>query len=111
LTLDSKNVNKRSTRRGAKEQAKMAITVGKYHLFERECRGRTIYYYWYEDHGKWFKRRYKCEDKRTAVAYLEQLLKADLTETKRKTALTSITIKDFAGEICLPIERPTLLAG
>jgi hypothetical protein len=33
------------------------------------------------------------------VAYLEQLLKADLTETKRKSSLGSITIKEFSKDM------------
>jgi hypothetical protein len=45
-------VNKWSTKRGAKVRQKMAITVGKYHLFERERRGQTYFYYWYEGQGK-----------------------------------------------------------
>jgi integrase len=79
----------------------MAVTVGKYHLFERERRGRTIYYYWYEDQGKRIQKAcgYKCENKRMAVAYLEQLLKADLTEARRKSALNSMTVRDFAKDM------------
>ena len=30
----------------------MAVTVGKYHLFERERRGRSYFYYWYEVQGR-----------------------------------------------------------
>jgi hypothetical protein len=79
----------------------MVITVGKYHLFEWERRGQTYFYYWYEEQGKRIQKAcgHGCDDKRSAVAYLEQLLKADLTETRRKTALTSITIKDFAKDM------------
>ena len=93
-------VNKWSTKRGAKELA-MAITVGKYHLFERERRGRSYFYYWYEEQGKRIQKAcgHSCDDKRSAVAYLEQLLKADLTEAKRKSSLISITIKDFAKDM------------
>jgi hypothetical protein len=100
LLLDSKMVNKWSTKIGAKEWV-MAITVGKYHLFERERRGRSYFYYWYEDQGKRIQKAcgHGCNDKRSAVAYLEQVLKADLTETKRKSALTSILIKDFAKDM------------
>ena len=79
----------------------MAITVGKYHLFERERRGRSFFYYWHEVQGKRVQKAcgHGCDDKRSAVAYLEQLLKADLTETKRKSSLSSITIKDFARDM------------
>jgi integrase len=79
----------------------MAITVGKYHLFERERRGSSFFYYWYEDQGKRIQKAcgHGCDDKREAVAWLERLLKADLTEAKRKTALSSITIKDFAKDM------------
>jgi hypothetical protein len=89
LTVDSKKVSKRSVKRGAKERAKMAITVGKYHLMERNRRGKTVYYYWYNDRGKQIQKAcgYKCDDKRSAVAFLEQLLKDDLTEAKRRSAL------------------------
>jgi hypothetical protein len=79
----------------------MAISVGKYHLFERERRGRLFFYYWYKNQGKQIQKAcgHGCDDKRSAVVYLEQLLKADLTEAKRKTTLASITIKDFAKDM------------
>jgi integrase len=79
----------------------VAITVGKYHLFERERRGKVVYYYWYEDKGKRIQKAcgYKCENKRQAVTFLEELLKADLTETRRQSSLSSITIKDFAKDM------------
>ncbi|MDR0656090.1 MAG: site-specific integrase [Treponema sp.] len=79
----------------------MVITVGKYHIFERERRGRTVYYYWFEEAGKRIQKAcgYKCENKRSAVAFLEQLLKDDLTNAKQKAALSSITIKDFAKDM------------
>jgi integrase len=98
--LDSKMVNKWSTKCGAKER-RMAISVGKYHLFERERRGCSYFYYWYEEGGKRIQKAcgHGCDDKRAAVAWLEQLLKADLTEAKRKTALSAITIKDFAKDM------------
>jgi integrase len=95
-------VNKWSTKYGAKERT-MAITVGKYHLFERERRGRSYFYYWYEEQGKRIQKAcgHGCDDKRSAVIYLEQLLKTDLSEAKRKAALASITIKDFAKNMFL----------
>jgi len=79
----------------------MSISVGKYHLFERERRGHTYFYYWYEANGKRIQKAcgHGCDDKRKAVAYLEELLKAELTETKRKSALTSMSIYDFAKDM------------
>ncbi|MDR2500794.1 MAG: hypothetical protein LBD37_06930 [Treponema sp.] len=79
----------------------MAITVGKYHLFERERRGSTYFYYWYEDQGKRIQKAcgHGCDDKRSAVAWLEDLLDANLAGAKRKTALSSLTIKDFAKDM------------
>ena len=79
----------------------MSITVGKYHLFERERRGHSYFYYWYEAQGKRVQKAcgHGCDDKRSAVAYLEQLLKADLTESQRKTALCSMIINDFAKDM------------
>jgi len=79
----------------------MSVTVGKYHLFRKTRQGKTFFYYWYQ-HGE--ERVFKacgraCTDKREAVTFLEQLLKAELTEAKRKSALNSITIKDFAKDM------------
>ncbi|MDR2406539.1 MAG: site-specific integrase [Bacteroidales bacterium] len=82
-------------------QARMAITVGKYHLFERKRRGQVYFYYWYEAQGKRIQKAcgHGCDDKRSAVAYLEQLLKADLTEARRQSSLSSITVRDFAKDM------------
>jgi integrase len=79
----------------------MGIKVGKYHLFERKRRGRLYFYYWYEVQGKRVQKAcgHGCDNKRAAVAYLEQLLKDDLTKSKRKTALCSVSIKDFAKDM------------
>lgn len=79
----------------------MAITVGKYHLFERKRRGSSFFYYWYEEQGRRIQKAcgHGCDDKRAAVAWLEQLLKADLTEAKRQSSLASITVKDFAKDM------------
>jgi hypothetical protein len=54
----------------------MATTVGKYHLFERNRRGRTCFYYWYENRGTRIQKAcgHGCDNKRSAVAFLEQLL-------------------------------------
>jgi hypothetical protein len=79
----------------------MAITVGKYHLFERERRGQVYFYYWYEAQGKRIQKAcgHGCDDKRSAVAYMEQLLKADLIEARRQSSLASITVRDFAKDM------------
>ncbi|MDR0444463.1 MAG: site-specific integrase [Treponema sp.] len=79
----------------------MGVTVGKYHLFKKTRQGKTFYYYWYQQENE---RIFKscgraCAEKREAVAFLEQLLKAELTETKRKSALGSISINDFAKDM------------
>ena len=79
----------------------MGVTVGKYHLFKKTRQGSTFYYYWYQQGNE---RVFKacgraCMEKREAVAFLEHLLKAELSESKRKTALSSITINDFAKEM------------
>jgi hypothetical protein len=77
----------------------MGVTVGKYHLFKKTRQSSTYYYYWYKE-GK--ERVFKscgkaCTEKREAVVFLEQLLKEELTETKRKSSRSSITINDFAN--------------
>jgi hypothetical protein len=48
----------------------MAITVGKYHLFERERRGSSFFYYWYEEQGRRIQKAcgHGCDDKQAAVA-------------------------------------------
>ena len=40
-----------------------------------------------------------CTEKREAVAFHESLLKQELTENKRKAALSSTTINDFAKDM------------
>ena len=79
----------------------MSVSIGKYHLFERERRGCSYFYYWYEVNGRRIQKAcgHGCDSKRKAVAYLEKLLKDDLTEAKRKSTLSSITIKDFAKDM------------
>ena len=81
----------------------MSVTVGKYHLFKKSRQGNTYYYYWFQQGNE---RVFKacgraCTEKREAVAFLEQLLKTELTETKRKSSLSSITVKDFAKDMFL----------
>ena len=79
----------------------MSITVGKYHLFKKTRQGKSFYYYWYQQGSE---RVHKacgraCTDKREAVAFLEKLLKNELTESKRKSALGSMSINDFAKDM------------
>ena len=77
------------------------VTVGKYHLFKKSRQGNTYYYYWLQQGSE---RVFKacgraCTEKQEAVAFLEHLLKTELTEAKRKSSLSSITIKDFAKDM------------
>jgi integrase len=79
----------------------MGVTVGKYHLFKKTRQGKSYYYYWFQQGAE---RIFKacgraCTEKREAVVYLEQLLKQELTETKRQSALCSITVNDFAKDM------------
>jgi integrase len=72
--------------------------VGKYHLFKKSRQGKSFFYYWYQQGNE---RIFKacgraCTEKREAVAFLEQLLKTELSESKRKSTLSFITINDFA---------------
>jgi integrase len=79
----------------------MAVTVGRYHLFQRKTATGTFYYYWYEHQGKRVQKACgsKCETKREAVAYLEQLLKVELSETKRQNDLLKITLGEYAKDM------------
>jgi integrase len=88
----------KATKRQHFLEAIMGIRVGKYHLFRRNRENGYLYYYWYQNGAKRVIKacRRKCTEKREAVAYLEALLKQELTETKRKSMLSSITINDFA---------------
>ncbi len=65
----------------------MSVTVGKYHLFQRKISTGTFYYYWYEHQGKRVHKSCgsKCESKREAVAYLEHIVKEELTEKNVRT--------------------------
>lgn len=79
----------------------MSIAVGKYHLFQRTQTGNTYYYYWFEENGKRIQRSCgnKCESKRAAVTYLEKLIKDELTESKRRTELSSATLYEYAKDM------------
>jgi hypothetical protein len=79
----------------------MGVTVGKYHLFRKTRQGKTYFYYWYQQGDE---RIFKacgraCTEKREAVTFLEQLLKAELIENKRKSSLSSITVNNFAKDM------------
>ena len=79
----------------------MGVSVGKYHLFKRNRKSGVFYYYWFwQGNERIIKTCGRaCSSKREAVAFLENLLKQDLTETKRKTTLQSTTIGDFAKDM------------
>jgi integrase len=82
----------------------MAVKVGKYHLFQRRQDTGTFWYYWFEDEdGKRVQRAcgHGCESKRDATAFLEELLRADLLEEKRKTELRKKTFSVFADGMFL----------
>jgi hypothetical protein len=93
-------VAKKATKRQHFLEVIMGVAIGKSHLFRKRREGKTFYYYWYQQGDK---RVFKscdraCTQKREAVAYLEKLLKADLTEEKQKSVLASMTVKDFAKD-------------
>ena len=82
----------------------MAVKVGKYHLFQRRLDTGSFWYYWFEDeNGKRVQRAcgFGCEDKRDATAFLEDLLRADLLEEKRKDELRRKTFSQFADKMFL----------
>jgi integrase len=94
-------VTEKATKRQHFLEAIMGVTVGKYHLFKRSREHSNLYYYWYQDGGKRIIKACgrKCTDKREATAFLEALLRQDLARIKRKTALQSTTIGDFARDM------------
>jgi integrase len=79
----------------------MSIIVGKYHLFKRSRKSGAFFYYWFQQGNERIIKTCgrACTEKREAVAFLETLLKQDLTESKWKTALQSATIGDFAKDM------------
>ncbi|MDR0301460.1 MAG: tyrosine-type recombinase/integrase [Treponema sp.] len=82
----------------------MAVKVGKYHLFQRRLETGTFWYYWfYDETGNRLQRAcgFGCEDKRAAAAFLEDLLRADLLEEKRKDELRKKTLSQFADKMFL----------
>jgi len=76
----------------------MGITVGKYHLFKRSRKNGDFYYYWFQQGDKRIIKTCgrACTGKREAVAFLEALLKQELSEIKQKAKLQNTTIGDFA---------------
>jgi integrase len=107
-------VNKLSTMRGKtgevpwmanpRWEATIAVKVGKYHLFQRRQDTGTFWYYWfYDEAGKRIQRAcgFGCEDKRLAAAFLEDLLRADLLEEKRKEELRKKAFSQFAAGMFL----------
>ncbi|WP_010260616.1 tyrosine-type recombinase/integrase [Treponema primitia] len=77
----------------------MAVKIGKYHLFQRRQDTGTFWYYWFEDdEGKRVQRAcgHGCESKRDAATFIENLLRMDLLEEKRKIELRTKTLSDFA---------------
>ena len=82
----------------------MAVKIGKYHLFKRQQDTGTFWYYWFEDEdGKRVQRScgHRCESKRDATAFLEELYRADLLEDKRKAELRKKTFSIFAEKMFL----------
>jgi integrase len=82
----------------------MAVKIGKYHLFQRRQDTGTFWYYWYYDEAKRQVQHaygHGCESKRDAVAFLEDLLRADLLEKKRKDELRKTNFSLFAKDMFL----------
>jgi integrase len=80
----------------------MAVKVGKYHLFQRRQDTGAFWYYWvYDETGKQVQHAcgHGCESKRDAVAFLEDLLKSDLLDEKRKSELRKKTFSLFAEKM------------
>lgn len=94
-------VTEKATKRQQLFGGFMSVTVGKYHLFKKQRNGKSYYYCWFQQGSE---RIFKacgraCTDKREAVAFLENLLKQELTENKRKSALSSMTVNDFSKDM------------
>jgi len=80
----------------------MTVQVSKYHLFKRRLETGTFWYYWfYDEAGKRIQRAcgYRCKNKRDAVAFLENLLKQELSGIKQKTALQNTLLGDYAKDM------------
>ncbi|HKL87324.1 MAG TPA: site-specific integrase [Treponemataceae bacterium] len=79
----------------------MSVCVGRFHLFQRKQTTGTFYYYWFEENGKRVQRAcgHGCSNKREAVAFLEELLKEELTETKKINDLSKTTFLTYAKDM------------
>jgi len=78
----------------------MGVTVGKYHLFKRSRKSGDFYYYWFKQGNKRIIKTCgrACTGKRDAVAYLETLLKQELSGIKQKTELQNTLLGDYAKD-------------
>jgi len=81
----------------------MGVTVGKYHLFKRNRKSGDFYYYWFQQGNKRIIKTCgrACTDKREAVAFLEALLKQELSGIKQKTVVQNTLLDDFAKNMFL----------
>jgi integrase len=82
----------------------MAVKVGKYHLFQKRLNTGTFWYYWFYDEAKRQIQRscgHGCENKRDAVAFLEDLLRADLLKEKQQEELRRTSFSLFAKDMFL----------
>jgi len=91
----------------------MGVTVGKYHLFKRSRKSGDFFYYWFQQGNKRIIKTCgrACTEKRDAIAYLQDLLKADLLEEKReekqkekreeKVKILEKTLSQFAKDMFL----------
>lgn len=79
----------------------MSVTVGKYHLYQRETPAGKYFYYWYEENGRRITKACGrcCDSKRQAVQYLENLLKNELEGKKQATAIKEQTFETFAKDM------------
>ena len=81
----------------------MGVTVGKYHLFKRSRKNGNFYYYWFQQGNKRIIKTCgrACTEKREAVAFLENLLKQEISGIKQKTALQNTLLGDYAKDMFL----------
>jgi integrase len=84
-------------------EAIMGVTVGKYHLFKRSRKSGVFYYYWFQQGSKRIIKTCgrACCEKKEAVAYLETLLKKELSGIKQKTSLQNPFLEDFSKSMFL----------
>ena len=82
----------------------MAVKIGKYHLFQKRQSTGTFWYFWFfNEEGIRVQKAcgHGCEDKRDAVAFLEDLLRADLLKEKHKEELQNQILSNYAGKMFL----------